>query len=51
MQKIKNNYAVQKYEIPEGHSLFLDDEEQLCSSDEMKFQGSTVYYRMIKNNK
>ena len=43
MQKIKNNYAVQKYEIPEGHSLFLDDEEQLCGAEDMECQESTIH--------
>ena len=43
MHKIKSNYAVKKYESPEGRSLFLDDEEQLCGAEDMECQEGTIH--------
>lgn len=45
------NYKFQMIKIARKEQSILGDEEQLCSSDEMKCQESTVYSSMIKNNK
>lgn len=48
---IMTNYKFQMITIARKEQYILGDEEQLCSSDEMKCQERTVYSRMIKNNK